>query len=149
MKKNEFNRCRLDQEADVFIMFSDASKATFTASPSSCFLANRNKAGIVNNDSSVKNETPPEYAHLSIPGTEHGLGATMLVYQGTDTDSFTLSGKYYKSEKCATGESEYEIMSEFMNTNILLRQHHIILHQSRSIVFETIFSLTFSDLLER
>ncbi|XP_017311664.1 DNA-binding protein RFX6 [Ictalurus punctatus] len=78
---------------DKYMRNADASKATFTASPSSCFLANRNKAGIVNNDSSVKNETPPEYAHLSIPGTEHGLAATMLVYQGTDTDSFTLSGQ--------------------------------------------------------
>lgn len=77
-------------------MFSDASKATFTASPSSCFLANRNKAGIANNDSSVKNETQSDYAHLSVPGAQHGLGATMVLYQGTDTDSFTQSGKHLK-----------------------------------------------------
>ncbi|KAB5540054.1 hypothetical protein PHYPO_G00096930 [Pangasianodon hypophthalmus] len=78
---------------DKYMRNADASKATFTASPSSCFLANRNKAGLVNNDSSVKNETQPEYAHLSVPGAQHGLGATMVVYQGPDTDSFTLSGQ--------------------------------------------------------
>ncbi|KAM9435028.1 DNA-binding protein RFX6 [Clarias gariepinus] len=78
---------------DKYMRNADASKATFTASPSSCFLANRNKAGMVNSDSSVKNESQPEYTHLSAAGTQHGLGATMVVYQGTDTDSFTLSGQ--------------------------------------------------------
>lgn len=87
-------------------MLSDASKATFTASPSTCFLANRNKAGIVNSDSPVKNETQLEYAHLSIPGTQHGLGATMVVYQGTDTESFTLPGKHLQSEQCCTVQSK-------------------------------------------
>ncbi|KAK3516690.1 hypothetical protein QTP70_022182 [Hemibagrus guttatus] len=78
---------------DKYMRNADASKATFTASPSSCFLANRNKAGIVSSDSSVKNETQPEYGHLPDQGTQHGLGSTMVVYQGTDTDSFTLSGQ--------------------------------------------------------
>ncbi|KAF7690521.1 DNA-binding protein RFX6 [Silurus meridionalis] len=78
---------------DKYMRNADASKATFTASPSSCFLANRNnKAGNVSSDSSVKNESQPDYTHLSVPGTQHGLGTTMGMYQGTDTDSFTLSG---------------------------------------------------------
>ncbi|KAG7316359.1 hypothetical protein KOW79_019900 [Hemibagrus wyckioides] len=78
---------------DKYMRNADASKATFTASPSSCFLANRNKAGIMSSDSSVKNETQPEYGHLPVQGTQHGLGSTMVVYQGTDTDSFTLTGQ--------------------------------------------------------
>ncbi|KAL7888465.1 hypothetical protein AOLI_G00034390 [Acnodon oligacanthus] len=78
---------------DKYMRNADASKATFTASPSSCFLANRSKAGMVASDSSVKNETHPEYTYLSVPGNQHGLGANMVVYQGTETDGFTLSGQ--------------------------------------------------------
>ncbi|XP_060720942.1 DNA-binding protein RFX6 [Tachysurus vachellii] len=85
---------------DKYMRNSDASKATFTASPSSCFLANRNKAGIMSSDSSVKNETQQDYGHLSLQGTQHGLGSTIVVYQGTDTDSFTLSGQLDYSQSC-------------------------------------------------
>ncbi|TTT30468.1 DNA-binding protein RFX6 [Bagarius yarrelli] len=78
----------LQKLLDKYMRNADASKATFTASPSSCFLANRNKTGIVSSDSSMKNETQPEF------GAQHGLlGATMVVYQGTEPDSFTLSGQ--------------------------------------------------------
>ncbi|XP_066532772.1 DNA-binding protein RFX6 [Hoplias malabaricus] len=76
---------------DKYMRNSDASKATFTASPSSCFLANRSKTVAV--DSSVKNETHPEYAYLTVPGNQHGLGASMVVYQGTELDNFTLPGQ--------------------------------------------------------
>ncbi|XP_072512645.1 DNA-binding protein RFX6 [Salminus brasiliensis] len=96
--ETQFNN---DKEQDLqnllhkYMRNADASKATFTftASPSSCFLANRSKTGMVSSDSSVKNETHPEYAYLPVPGPQHGLGANMVVYQGTETDSFTLSGQ--------------------------------------------------------
>uniref|UniRef100_A0A4W4ET45 DNA-binding protein RFX6 n=1 Tax=Electrophorus electricus TaxID=8005 RepID=A0A4W4ET45_ELEEL len=78
---------------DKYMRNADASKATFTASPSSCFLANRIKTGTMSNDSSVKNETHPEYAYFSVPSAQHGLGANVVVYQGTEPDSFTLSGQ--------------------------------------------------------
>uniref|UniRef100_A0A673Y213 DNA-binding protein RFX6 n=1 Tax=Salmo trutta TaxID=8032 RepID=A0A673Y213_SALTR len=41
---------------DKYMGNADASKAAFTASPSSCFLANRNKPSAVSSDLSVKNE---------------------------------------------------------------------------------------------
>uniref|UniRef100_A0A8B9KV25 DNA-binding protein RFX6 n=1 Tax=Astyanax mexicanus TaxID=7994 RepID=A0A8B9KV25_ASTMX len=94
--ETQFNN---DKEQDLqnllhkYMRNADVSKATFTASPSSCFLANRSKTGMMSSDSSVKNESHPEYAYLPMPGTPHGLGATMVVYQGTEPDSFTLSGQ--------------------------------------------------------
>ncbi|XP_076874011.1 DNA-binding protein RFX6 [Brachyhypopomus gauderio] len=78
---------------DKYMRNADASKATFMASPSSCFLANRSKTGTTSNDPSVKNETHPEYTYLSVPNTQHGLGANMVVYHGTEPDGFTLSGQ--------------------------------------------------------
>lgn len=99
------------------LCFLDASKATFTASPSSCFLANRNKAAITSSDSSVKNETQQDYGHLSLQGTQHGLGSTIVVYQGTDADSFTLSGKNLPHRGVLM--SKDEIMQHYINTLML------------------------------
>ncbi|XP_030626635.1 DNA-binding protein RFX6 [Chanos chanos] len=78
---------------DKYMRNADASKAAFTASPSSCFLANRNKSSAaVSSDSSVKNESHPEQAYMSLTANQHGLGANMVVFQGTESDSFPLSG---------------------------------------------------------
>lgn len=74
------------------IVFLDASKAAFTASPSSCFLANRNKAGGVT-DQSVKNESLGEHAYLSLSANQQQSGETSAtMYQGTDSTGFTVSG---------------------------------------------------------
>ncbi|XP_062857551.1 DNA-binding protein RFX6 [Trichomycterus rosablanca] len=78
---------------DKYMKNADASKATFTASPSSCFMANRSRTGIVSSDSTVKNETHPEFAFLSVLGTQGPLGANMVLYQSTEPDSFTLSAQ--------------------------------------------------------
>uniref|UniRef100_A0AAQ6IJ02 DNA-binding protein RFX6 n=1 Tax=Anabas testudineus TaxID=64144 RepID=A0AAQ6IJ02_ANATE len=50
---------------DKYMKNADASKATFMASPSSCFLANRNKAAAAG-DQSVKNESLGEHAYMSL-----------------------------------------------------------------------------------
>ncbi|XP_022518563.2 DNA-binding protein RFX6 isoform X2 [Astyanax mexicanus] len=103
--ETQFNN---DKEQDLqnllhkYMRNADVSKATFTASPSSCFLANRSKTGMMSSDSSVKNESHPEYAYLPMPGTPHGLGATMVVYQGTEPDSFTLSGQLDYTQSTGT-----------------------------------------------
>ncbi|KAJ6651310.1 hypothetical protein lerEdw1_021093, partial [Lerista edwardsae] len=54
-----------------YLLFPDASKAAFMASPSSCFLANRNKAGTVSSDASVKNECLVEQAYFPLSTNQH------------------------------------------------------------------------------
>uniref|UniRef100_A0A673Y253 DNA-binding protein RFX6 n=1 Tax=Salmo trutta TaxID=8032 RepID=A0A673Y253_SALTR len=51
---------------DKYMGNADASKAAFTASPSSCFLANRNKPSAVSSDLSVKNESLSEHAYMTL-----------------------------------------------------------------------------------
>lgn len=75
-----------------FMLLSDASKAAFTASPSSCFLANRNKASAAT-DQSVKNESLGEHAYMSLStNQQQTLETSAIIYQGTDSTGFTVSG---------------------------------------------------------
>ncbi|KAL6096166.1 rfx6 [Pungitius sinensis] len=77
---------------DKYMKNADASKAAFMASPSSCFLANRNKA-IVPIDQSVKNESLGEHTYMSL-STNHqqSLEPSTVLYQGTESAGFTVSG---------------------------------------------------------
>ncbi|XP_074541898.1 DNA-binding protein RFX6 [Halichoeres trimaculatus] len=79
---------------DKYMKNADASKAAFTASPSSCFLANRNKASAAI-DQSVKNESPGEHAYVSLSTNQQqqlSLDTSAVIYQGTEPAAFTLSG---------------------------------------------------------
>ncbi|XP_061602899.1 DNA-binding protein RFX6 [Cololabis saira] len=77
---------------DKYMKNADASKAAFMASPSSCFLANRNKASAPN-DQQVKNESLGEHAYMSLStNQQQGLDAKEVLYQGNDTSGFTVSG---------------------------------------------------------
>lgn len=62
------------------------------ASPSSCFLANRNKTSAAV-DQSVKNESLGEHAYVSLLTSQQqqSLEASGL-YQGPDSAGFTVSG---------------------------------------------------------
>ncbi|XP_063078762.1 DNA-binding protein RFX6 [Engraulis encrasicolus] len=94
--ETQFNN---DKEQDLqnllekYMKNADASKAAFTASPSSCFLANRNKPNTFSGDSSVKNELHGEHQFMSLSGVQQLLGQNMVVYQGTEADGFTLPGQ--------------------------------------------------------
>ncbi|XP_071762956.1 DNA-binding protein RFX6 [Centroberyx gerrardi] len=77
---------------DRYMRNADASKAAFMASPSSCFLANRNKASVAI-DQSVKNESLAEHAYMSLStNQQQGLETSMVFYQGTEPAGFTVSG---------------------------------------------------------
>ncbi|XP_041661770.1 DNA-binding protein RFX6 [Cheilinus undulatus] len=77
---------------DKYMKNSDASKAAFTASPSSCFLANRNKASAAI-DQSVKNESPGVHAYMSLStNQQQSLETGSIIYQGTESTGFTVSG---------------------------------------------------------
>ncbi|XP_026174728.1 DNA-binding protein RFX6 [Mastacembelus armatus] len=77
---------------DKYMKNADASKAAFMASPSSCFLANRNKATAAI-DQSVKNESLGEHAYMSLStNQQQSLETHTVVHQGTDSSGFTVSG---------------------------------------------------------
>ena len=65
------------------------------ASPSSCFLANRNKASAAI-DQSVKNESLGEHTYMSLStNQQQSLETSTIIYQGTESAGFTG-----KREKC-------------------------------------------------
>uniref|UniRef100_A0A8C1GIU9 DNA-binding protein RFX6 n=1 Tax=Cyprinus carpio TaxID=7962 RepID=A0A8C1GIU9_CYPCA len=86
---------------EKYMRSADASKATFTASPSSCFLANRNKSSVASSDSTVKDENPPDHDFLSLTAAQQGLGASTVVYHSTDPDNLTISGQMDYSQNSA------------------------------------------------
>lgn len=72
--------------------FPDASKAAFTASPSSCFLANRNKGNSVSSDS-VKNESHVETTYLPLSSTQGGgLPPALHPFPTGNADNMVLTG---------------------------------------------------------
>uniref|UniRef100_A0AAQ6ID79 DNA-binding protein RFX6 n=1 Tax=Anabas testudineus TaxID=64144 RepID=A0AAQ6ID79_ANATE len=75
---------------DKYMKNADASKATFMASPSSCFLANRNKAAAAG-DQSVKNESLGEHAYMSLSiHQQHSLETNTVVHLGPDSSGAPL-----------------------------------------------------------
>uniref|UniRef100_A0A3P8UZ01 DNA-binding protein RFX6 n=1 Tax=Cynoglossus semilaevis TaxID=244447 RepID=A0A3P8UZ01_CYNSE len=93
--ETQFNNDR-EQELqgllDRYMKNADASKAAFMASPSSCFLANRNKSSAAI-DQSVKNESPGEHTYVSLSiNQQQSLETRTTVYQGTDVAAFPASG---------------------------------------------------------
>ncbi|XP_041831244.1 DNA-binding protein RFX6 [Melanotaenia boesemani] len=93
--ETQFNRDKdqdLQNLLDKYMTNADASKAAFMASPSSCFLANRNKSSAPT-DQSVKNESLGEHTYMSLSTNQHqNLDAKPVLYQGNDPSGFTLSG---------------------------------------------------------
>ncbi|KAM5263969.1 DNA-binding protein RFX6 [Ctenodactylus gundi] len=78
---------------DKYMKNSDASKAAFTASPSSCFLANRSKASSVCSDV-VKNESRVDTAYLALSSSHPGgLSPALNPFPSGGTDSMPLTGQ--------------------------------------------------------
>ncbi|XP_063091098.1 DNA-binding protein RFX6 [Cavia porcellus] len=83
---------------DKYMKNTDASKATFTASPSSCFLANRNKGSSISSEV-VKNESHVETAYLPLPSSQAGgLGPALHPFPVGGTDSMHLAGQMELSQ---------------------------------------------------
>ncbi|KAJ3607209.1 hypothetical protein NHX12_026722 [Muraenolepis orangiensis] len=80
----------LQRVLDRYMRNADASRAAFMASPSSCFLANRNKASTAA-DQSVKNEGLAEHAYMSLSANQQQcLEASLAVYQSTENPGFSV-----------------------------------------------------------
>ncbi|XP_065535193.1 DNA-binding protein RFX6 [Lathamus discolor] len=84
---------------DKYMKNLDASKATFTASPSSCFLANRNKAAPLPSDTSVKNECLAEQTYVSLSASQPSSVASGLNPFATgDSENMHLAGQMELSQ---------------------------------------------------
>uniref|UniRef100_A0A3Q2QDQ8 DNA-binding protein RFX6 n=1 Tax=Fundulus heteroclitus TaxID=8078 RepID=A0A3Q2QDQ8_FUNHE len=93
--ETQFNN---DKEQDLqnllekYMKNADASKAAFMASPSSCFLANRNKAS-ASVDQSVKNGSLGEHAYMPLStNQQQDVETKTVLYQGNESSGFTSSG---------------------------------------------------------
>ncbi|MBZ3879351.1 DNA-binding protein RFX6 [Sciurus carolinensis] len=83
---------------DKYMKNSDASKAAFTASPSSCFLANRNKGSSVSSDT-VKNESHVNTVCLPLSSSHPGaLPAALHPFPAGNTDNLPLTGQMELSQ---------------------------------------------------
>ncbi|XP_072355511.1 DNA-binding protein RFX6 isoform X3 [Scyliorhinus torazame] len=76
---------------DKYMKNADVSKATFTASPSSCFLANRNKSMLLSNDAMVKNESLAEQPYPSLPVNQHNIAASLTPFPNAENDSLQIA----------------------------------------------------------
>ncbi|OXB76488.1 UNVERIFIED_CONTAM: hypothetical protein H355_014532 [Colinus virginianus] len=79
---------------DKYMKNLDASKATFTASPSSCFLANRNKAASLPSDTSVKNECLAEQTYVSLSVSQpSSMPSGLNPFATGDGENMQLTGQ--------------------------------------------------------
>uniref|UniRef100_A0A8C5CXF0 RFX-type winged-helix domain-containing protein n=1 Tax=Gadus morhua TaxID=8049 RepID=A0A8C5CXF0_GADMO len=98
---------------------ADASRAAFMASPSSCFLANRNKASIAT-DQLVKNEGLAAHAYMSLSANQQQcLEASLAVYQSTENAGFSvLVGDFGSILHFVTStKTQYVVAVSRMNSN--------------------------------
>ncbi|XP_052020262.1 DNA-binding protein RFX6 [Apodemus sylvaticus] len=83
---------------DKHMKNSDASKAAFTASPSSCFLANRNKGSSLSSDT-VKNESHMETSYVPLPSSQPGpVPPALHPFSAENTESMPLPGQIELSQ---------------------------------------------------
>ncbi|NWX48018.1 RFX6 protein, partial [Steatornis caripensis] len=84
---------------DKYMKNLDASKATFTASPSSCFLANRNKAAPLPSDTSVKNECLAEQTYVSLSASQpNSVPSALNPFTTGDSENMHLTGQIELSQ---------------------------------------------------
>ncbi|NXW13456.1 RFX6 protein, partial [Circaetus pectoralis] len=84
---------------DKYMKNLDASKATFTASPSSCFLANRNKAAPLPSDTSVKNECLAEQTYVSLSASQpSSVPSGLNTFATGDSENMQLTGQMELSQ---------------------------------------------------
>ncbi|XP_057618758.1 DNA-binding protein RFX6 [Chionomys nivalis] len=83
---------------DKYMKNSDASKAAFLASPSSCFLANRNKGSSLSNDT-VKNESHVETAYVPLPSSQPAaIPPALHPFPSENAENISLPGQIELSQ---------------------------------------------------
>ncbi|XP_007649155.1 DNA-binding protein RFX6 isoform X1, partial [Cricetulus griseus] len=83
---------------DKYMKNSDASKAAFMASPSSCFLANRNKGSPISSDT-VKNERHMETSYVPLPSSQPGaITPALHPFPAENPENMPLTGQIELSQ---------------------------------------------------
>nr|XP_042117906.1 DNA-binding protein RFX6 isoform X1 [Peromyscus maniculatus bairdii] len=83
---------------DKYMKNSDASKAAFMASPSSCFLANRNKGSSLSSDT-VKNESHVETPYIPLPPSQPGaIPPALHPFPTENAENMPLTGQIELSQ---------------------------------------------------
>ncbi|XP_069829781.1 DNA-binding protein RFX6 [Dendropsophus ebraccatus] len=101
---------------DKYMKNADASKATFTASPSSCFLASRTKSGGLSNDTAVKNECLQEQTYSNLSPNQHaGLVRGLHSFSNEDNETIPLT------DQMEVSQSTSHLMTPPMSPAILNR----------------------------
>ncbi|CAO2628070.1 DNA-binding protein RFX6, partial [Lemmus lemmus] len=83
---------------DKYMKNSDASKAAFLASPSSCFLANRNKGSSLSSDA-VKNESHVETSYVPLPSSQPAaIPPALHPFPSENAENMSLPGQIELSQ---------------------------------------------------
>ncbi|XP_032877941.1 DNA-binding protein RFX6 [Amblyraja radiata] len=76
---------------DKYMKNSDVSKTTFTAPPSSCFLASRSKHALLSNDAMVKNESLVEQPYTSLSTSQHNVATNITSYPNAENTALQMA----------------------------------------------------------
>ncbi|KAM5163414.1 DNA-binding protein RFX6 [Mantella aurantiaca] len=101
---------------DKYMKNADASKATFMASPSSCFLASRNKSCGLPSESTVKNECQQEQGYSAMSPDQHaGLVRGLHSFSSEDNENITVT------DQMDVAQSTAHLMTPPMSPTMLNR----------------------------
>lgn len=107
------------------IPFADASKAAFLASPSSCFLANRNKGSSLSNDT-VKNESHLETAYVPLPSSQPAaIPPALHPFPSENAENMSLPGMR-RNKKAHVASSPPQWAQSFFSLNTQEYQGEIL-----------------------
>lgn len=100
------------------ILFADASKAAFLASPSSCFLANRNKGSSLSSDT-LKNESHVETAYVPLPSSQPAaIPPALHPFPSENAENMSLPGMWKNKKAYLACSSPPQWTHSFFPLNI-------------------------------
>ncbi|XP_051880863.1 DNA-binding protein RFX6 [Pristis pectinata] len=76
---------------DKYMKNAESSKTTFTAPPSSCFLASRSKHALLSNDAMVKNESLAEQPYTSLSASQHNLATGVTPFSNVENSALQMA----------------------------------------------------------
>ncbi|XP_062926377.1 DNA-binding protein RFX6 isoform X1 [Mobula hypostoma] len=76
---------------DKYMKNAESSKTTFTAPPSSCFLASRSKHALLSNDAMVKNESLVERPYGSLSVNQHDLTTSGAPFPNAENSALQMA----------------------------------------------------------
>lgn len=123
------------------IPFADASKAAFLASPSSCFLANRNKGSSLSSDT-VKNESHVETSYVPLPSSQPtAIPPALHPFPSENAENMSLPGMWRNKKAHLAFSSPPQWTHSFFSLNTSkprnTKEKSILYCKRKKKVFET------------